>query len=166
MFAAGVFAAGALSANAQDAKPAAAAKPAAKPACAAPKMPPKELEKTDLAPGDGRTIVFRSAVTVHYTGWLFDGCAKDLKGAEFDSSKHRQTPFGFMVGAGKVIKGWDEGLLGMKEKGAKRLLVIPSHMAYGEREMAGGKIPPNSALVFEVETIGIVFQPPEGEQKK
>ena len=144
----------------------ATAQTAAKASCPAPKAPPKELVKRDLASGEGRTIKFRSAIHVGYTGWLYDGCAADLKGAEFDSSKGRQTPFGFMVGAGKVIKGWDEGLIGMKEKGAKRLLVIPANMAYGDREVAGGRIPANSTLVFEVETMGIVFQPPEEEPAK
>jgi FKBP-type peptidyl-prolyl cis-trans isomerase len=149
---------------AQDAKPAAAAAP--KPACAAPKAPPKDLVKKDLAPGTGRETKFRTAVVVHYTGWLYDGCAADLKGAEFDSSRGRPTPFGFMVGAGRVIKGWDEGVIGMKETGAKRLLVIPPDKAYGDKSVAGGKIPANSTLVFEVETINFAFYPADEEPAK
>jgi FKBP-type peptidyl-prolyl cis-trans isomerase len=158
-----ILAATVLGAQAQDTRP--AATPAAKPACAAPQAPPKELVKNDLETGTGRDIKFRSAVTVGYTGWLYDGCAKDLKGAKFDSSEGRNTPFGFMVGAGKVIKGWDEGLLGMKEKNAKRLLIIPPDKGYGEKG-AGGVIPPNATLVFEIETYSIVYQPPEEPEKK
>ena len=137
----------------------------AKPGCA---PAPKELVKKDLAPGTGRAIIPRSAVTVGYTGWLYDGCAPDLKGKKFDSSEGRAAPFGFMVGAGKVIKGWDEGVVGMKEKGAKRLLVIPPDKGYGERG-AGGVIPPGATLVFEVETYDIVHYPEEpkaGQEKK
>ncbi len=137
-----------------------------KPACASPKAPPKQLTTKDLEPGSGRDIKFRSAILVGYTGWLYDGCAPDMKGAEFDSSKGRATPFGFVVGAGKVIKGWDEGVIGMKEKGSKRLLVIPPDKGYGERGAAGGKIPANATLVFEVETISIVHQPGEEAAKK
>ena len=127
---------------------------AAKPACA---PSPGDLVVTDIAPGTGRAVAFRSAVMVSYTGWLYNGCAADLKGAKFDSSYDRNAPFAFMVGAGNVIKGWDEGLIGMKEKG-KRLLVIPPGKAYGERAM-GGVIPSNSTLVFEIELFQIVYQP-------
>jgi FKBP-type peptidyl-prolyl cis-trans isomerase FkpA len=122
--------------------------------------PPKELVIKDLAPGTGdRVVVPNSAVLVVYTGWLYDGCAKDLKGEQFDTSVGRTTPFGFMVGVGKVIKGWDEGIVGMKEKEAKRLLVIPPEKGYGAQGAPGGKIPPNSTLVFEVQTINIVHYP-------
>jgi FKBP-type peptidyl-prolyl cis-trans isomerase FkpA len=140
-----------------------AATPEGKPpaACA---PPPTELVVKDITPGTGQAVRFRSAVTVGYTGWVYDGCKADFKGAEFDSSRDRQVPFGFMVGAGRVIKGWDEGLIGMKEKG-KRLLIIPASKAYGEREMAGGKIPANSTLVFEIDLAQIVYQPGEAEKK-
>ena len=148
----------AWTAHAQDAKPAPRASEA-KPSCAAPKAAPKELVKTDLAAGTGRDVKFRSAILVGYTGWLYDGCAKDFKGAKFDSSEGRTTPFGFMVGVGKVIKGWDEGVIGMKEKEAKRLLIIPPDKASGETGAGGGLIPPNATLVFEVETFQIVHQP-------
>ncbi len=112
----------------------------------------------DLKPGTGRAIKFRTAVMVSYTGWLYDGCAPDLKGKKFDSSEDRNAPFAFMVGAGNVIKGWDEGLIGLKEKG-KRLLVIPPYKAYGEKGAGGGLIQPNATLVFEVELFQIVYQP-------
>ena len=128
---------------------------AAKPACA---PAPQDLVVKDLSPGTGREIKFRTAVMVSYTGWLYDGCAPDLKGAKFDSSLDRNAPFAFMVGAGNVIKGWDEGLIGMKEKG-KRLLVIPPHKAYGEKGAGGGLIQPNATLVFEIELFQIVYQP-------
>jgi FKBP-type peptidyl-prolyl cis-trans isomerase FkpA len=125
--------------------------------------PPKELVKKDIEPGTGdKTVMLRSGVWVSYTGWLYDPCAKDFKGAKFDSSEGRQTPFGFLVGAGKVIKGWDEGVLGMKE-GGKRTLVIPPDMAYGPAGAGGGRIPPNATLVFEVQVVGIPFAPPSAE---
>lgn len=131
---------------------------APKPEPAKCEAPPSELVVRDLVPGTGQTVGFRSAVNVHYTGWLFDGCAKDLKGAQFDSSTGRPVPFGFVVGAGRVIQGWDEGLIGMREKG-RRLLVIPPNKGYGAREVGGGKIPANSTLVFEVELLQIIAQP-------
>jgi FKBP-type peptidyl-prolyl cis-trans isomerase len=98
-------------------------------------------------------------VLVGYTGWVYDGCKPDFKGTEFDSSRGRPAPFGLTVGAGQVIKGWDEGLMGMKEKG-KRLLVIPPDKAYGARSPTPS-IPANSTLVFEVELVQIVYQPGE-----
>jgi FKBP-type peptidyl-prolyl cis-trans isomerase len=145
-------------ATAQDGKPAADAKAAspAKTACA---PAPKELVVKDLRPGTGQAIRFRSAVNVFYTGWVYDGCKPDFKGAQFDSNAGGPLPFSLMVGAGRVIKGWDEGLIGMKEKG-KRMLIIPPDKAYGEREVAGGKIPASSTLVFEVDLVQIVYQPP------
>ncbi len=111
--------------------------------------PPKELVVKDIKVGTGKDVVFRTPVLVGYTGWLYDPCAPDHKGEMFDTSEKRSSPLGLIVGAGKVIKGWDEGLVGMKEDG-QRLLIIPPDKAYGDREMAGGKIPPNSTLVFEV----------------
>ena len=92
-----------------------------------------------------------------YTGWLYDPCKPDHKGDMFDTSQGRSTPFGFIVGAGRVIKGWDEGVLGMKE-GGKRMLIIPPEKAYGSQNVGGGKIPPNSTLVFEVDVYNIVGQ--------
>jgi FKBP-type peptidyl-prolyl cis-trans isomerase len=145
-------------ASAQDPKPAPAA-PKATSAEAQPKCEPspKELIVKDLEPGSGRPLVPRASVLVWYTGWLYDGCKPDFKGAMFDSNKTKPVPFGVVVGGGRVIKGWDEGLVGMKEK-AKRLLIIPPDKAYGEKG-AGNVIPPNAALVFEVETLTIQYYP-------
>ena len=112
-----------------------------------------ELKKIDVKQGDGAEAVAGKAVIVHYTGWLYDPAAADGHGAKFDSSVDRKVPFGFMLGAGKVIKGWDEGVAGMKV-GGKRTLVIPPQMAYGERG-AGSVIPPNATLLFDVELIEV-----------
>ena len=131
---------------------------AAPPAPAAPKAcesPPKELVMKDITVGSGKEVVLRSPTYVEYTGWLYDGCAPDLKGKKFDSSEGRQTPMGFVVGGGRVIKGWDEGVMGMKEKG-KRLLVIPPDKAYGDKGAGNGLIPPNATLVFEVSVLNII----------
>jgi FKBP-type peptidyl-prolyl cis-trans isomerase FkpA len=159
-----LFAAMALAACASQEPPKAAApskaKEDAQPACQA---TPKDLVVKDLQVGEGRDVVPRASVMVFYTGWLYDGCKPDFKGAQFDSNRERPVPFGLVVGAGRVIKGWDEGLLGMKEKGAKRLLIIPPDKAYGAAGI-GDKIPPNSALVFEVDTVGIGFYP-QAEKK-
>jgi len=126
--------------------------------------PPKQLVKKDIEPGTGDTVVtFRAAVLVGYTGWLYDDCKPDHKGEQFDTSANRQTPFGLVVGAGRVIKGWDEGLIGMKENG-KRLLIIPPDKAYGDKQM-GPIIKPNSTLVFEVQIVKII-QPGEPPAKQ
>jgi len=126
--------------------------------------PPKQLVKKDIDPGTGDTVVtFRAAVLVGYTGWLYDDCKPDHKGEQFDTSANRQTPFGLVVGAGRVIKGWDEGLIGMKENG-KRLLIIPPDKAYGDKQM-GPIIKPNSTLVFEVQIVKIL-QPGEPPAKQ
>jgi FKBP-type peptidyl-prolyl cis-trans isomerase FkpA len=131
---------------------------AAEPAQAQCTPAPKVLVKKDTAPGTGDvTAEFRSPILVSYTGWFYDPCAKDFKGEKFDTSEGRATPFGFILGAGKVIKGWDEGLLGMKE-GGKRTLVIPPDLAYGAAGRS--KIPPNSTLVFDVEILKILVGPP------
>jgi len=116
--------------------------------------PPKDLVQQDISPGSGDDSVrFRTAVLVSYTGWLYDDCKPDHKGEKFDSSEGRATPFGFMVGAGNVIKGWDEGLVGMKEHGVRRL-VIPPDKAYGSQQKRP-IIKPNSTLVFDVELLAI-----------
>ena len=119
---------------------------------------PTQLVTKDLNVGTGADVVFRTAVLVSYTGWLYDPCAPDHKGAMFDSSEGRVTPFGFVIGAGRVIKGWDEGVIGMKVDG-KRLLVIPPDKGYGAAGAGGGKIPPNSTLVFEVILLKIINGP-------
>ena len=108
-----------------------------------------ELKKIDTVLGDGKEAVTGNHVDVHYTGWLYDENAADHKGQKFDSSLDRGQLFSFPLGAGHVIKGWDEGVAGMKI-GGKRTLIIPSDMGYGPRG-AGGVIPPNATLVFDVE---------------
>ena len=112
-----------------------------------------ELKKIDVKQGTGAEAVSGKPVIVHYTGWLYDPSKPDQKGAKFDSSRDRQVPFGFIIGAGRVIKGWDEGVAGMKV-GGQRTLIIPASMAYGERG-AGGVIPPNATLMFDVELVEV-----------
>jgi FKBP-type peptidyl-prolyl cis-trans isomerase FkpA len=110
------------------------------------------LVKTDTVVGKGNEAVPGKTVEVHYTGWLHDPAAKDNRGKQFDSSRGR-GPFSFPLGGGRVIKGWDEGVAGMKV-GGKRTLVIPPELGYGARG-AGGVIPPNATLVFEVELLDV-----------
>ena len=112
-----------------------------------------ELKKIDVKQGTGPEATSGRAVIVHYTGWLQDPTAPESKGRKFDSSRDRGVPFGFMLGAGRVIKGWDEGVAGMKV-GGQRTLVIPPAMGYGDRG-AGGVIPPNATLIFDVELIEV-----------
>jgi FKBP-type peptidyl-prolyl cis-trans isomerase FkpA len=100
----------------------------------------------DVTVGEGATASPGQKVTVHYTGWLTDG-------QKFDSSKDRDDPFQFALGAGRVIKGWDEGVQGMKVGGTRKL-IIPATLAYGKRG-AGGVIPPDATLVFEVELLDV-----------
>jgi len=113
----------------------------------------KELKIIDLAPGTGSEAQSGHPVWVQYTGWLYDAAAPEHKGKKFDSSEGRVTPFGFFLGVGKVIKGWDQGVPGMKI-GGKRRLIIPAELAYGEKG-AGGVIPPNAALVFDIELVDV-----------
>ena len=108
------------------------------------------LVMEELTIGTGAEAKAGSEVTVHYTGWLLYG---GEKGRKFDSSRDRNDPFVFPLGAGKVIKGWDEGVQGMKVGGNRRL-TIPPELGYGARG-AGGVIPPNATLVFEVELLGV-----------
>ena len=112
-----------------------------------------ELIKTDTNLGEGAEAQPGQTVIVHYTGWLFDENAEGNKGQKFDSSLDRNDPFAFPLGGGRVIKGWDEGVAGMKE-GGQRTLVIPPEMGSGPRG-AGGVIPPNATLVFEVELLAV-----------
>lgn len=112
-----------------------------------------ELQKIDTQVGTGREAEVGFNVTVHYTGWLYDANAKDHKGKKFDSSHDRSAPFNFFLGGSQVIEGWDVGVQGMKV-GGQRTLIIPSDMGYGARG-AGGVIPPNAALVFDVELLGV-----------
>lgn len=112
-----------------------------------------ELKMIDHNTGDGAEAVPGQAVSVHYTGWLFDAEAEGNKGRKFDSSRDRGSPFGFPLGAGRVIAGWDQGVAGMKV-GGNRTLIIPPDLGYGEYG-AGGVIPPNATLVFDVELLGV-----------
>jgi FKBP-type peptidyl-prolyl cis-trans isomerase FkpA len=113
----------------------------------------KELQKIDTKQGTGAEALSGKPVLVHYTGWLYDSAAPEGKGTKFDSSRDRGVPFGFFLGSGKVIKGWDEGVVGMKVGGQRRL-VIPPQLGYGERG-AGGVIPPNATLIFDVELVEV-----------
>lgn len=112
------------------------------------------LQKIELAPGNGAEIKSGQTALVHYTGWLYDTAAAENKGKKFDSSVDGNEPFEFPVGAGMVIKGWDEGVVGMKV-GSKRRLVIPPEMGYGARGAGGGLIPGGATLVFDVELVEI-----------
>ncbi|WP_280152429.1 FKBP-type peptidyl-prolyl cis-trans isomerase [Piscinibacter sp. XHJ-5] len=111
---------------------------------------PSGLQYEDTVPGTGEEARAGQHVTVHYTGWLYDN---GVKGAKFDSSKDRNDPFAFGLGGGQVIRGWDEGVQGMKV-GGTRVLVIPPQLGYGARG-AGGVIPPNATLMFEVELVAV-----------
>ena len=108
------------------------------------------LQITDTKAGTGAEARKGQTVTVHYTGWLFNN---GQQGAQFDSSRDRKDPFKFPLGSGMVIKGWDEGVAGMKV-GGQRTLIIPPEMGYGVRG-AGGVIPPNATLKFDVELLGV-----------
>lgn len=128
-------------------------------ACSEQALPPMEASKvaelvrTDLKAGEGAEAEAGQMVSVHYTGWLYDEAAPGHKGAKFDSSRDRGAPFEFPLGAGQVIQGWDQGVQGMKV-GGQRTLVIPPQLGYGARG-AGGVIPPNATLVFDVELLNI-----------
>ena len=114
---------------------------------------PSGLQYEDTVPGTGEEATTGQRVKVHYTGWLYDPTADKERGKKFDSSKDRGQPFSFGLGHGEVIRGWDEGVAGMKV-GGTRVLIIPAEMGYGARG-AGGAIPPNATLVFEVELLGV-----------
>lgn len=126
--------------------------PATPPAAEA--APAEVLLVTDLVPGVGDEVFPGMIAIVHYTGWLHDPAAKDLRGKLFDSSRERGQPFSFPVGAGRVIRGWDQGVPGMKVGGIRQL-VIPPSLAYGARSIGNGLIPPNSTLLFEVELLAV-----------
>ncbi|MHB8912218.1 MAG: FKBP-type peptidyl-prolyl cis-trans isomerase [Lysobacter sp.] len=125
--------------------------------CADPGPPPggriPELQRIDERTGTGAVAAPGADVTVHYTGWLFDEKAGNRRGEKFDSSVDRDEPFTFLLGAGRVIRGWDDGVAGMRV-GGKRVLMIPPEYGYG-RKGAGGVIPPNGSLVFEVELLDV-----------
>jgi peptidylprolyl isomerase len=111
---------------------------------------PSGLQMTDTTVGKGAQPRQGQTAVVHYTGWLYNN---GQKGQKFDSSVDRKEPFEFPVGAGRVIRGWDEGVATMKV-GGKRTLVIPPELGYGARG-AGGVIPPNATLIFDVELLGV-----------
>ena len=112
---------------------------------------PSGLIYRDSEVGSGAEATAGNSVSVHYTGWLQE--PNGDKGKKFDSSVDRGSPFSFRLGAGQVIRGWDEGVAGMKV-GGKRTLTIPSELGYGARG-AGGVIPPNATLIFDVELLGV-----------
>ena len=111
------------------------------------------LQKIDNKVGTGAEATKGTSVVVHYTGWLYAPAAPDQKGTKFDSSRDRNEPFVFPLGGGRVIRGWDEGVAGMKV-GGQRTLIIPPDMGYGSRG-AGGVIPPGATLVFDVELLDV-----------
>jgi len=106
-----------------------------------------ELRITDLVIGEGKAAVKGALITTHYTGWLADG-------TKFDSSHDRGKPFQCVIGTGRVIKGWDQGMMGMRV-GGRRRLDVPAHLAYGERQV-GALIRPDSDLVFEIELLEVL----------
>ena len=112
-----------------------------------------ELLLEDVVVGDGAEAAAGASATVHYTGWLYAPGSPNDRGTKFDSSVDRGQPFEFPIGAGRVIRGWDEGVAGMRV-GGKRILIIPAEWGYGARG-AGGVIPPNATLVFEVELLAV-----------
>jgi FKBP-type peptidyl-prolyl cis-trans isomerase len=114
---------------------------------------PTELTITDVKTGTGPAITAGKTAVVHYTGWLYSPTAHDHKGKKFDSSRDRNDPFSFNVGGGEVIGGWDQGVVGM-QVGGQRQLVIPPSLGYGARG-AGGVIPPNATLLFDIELLKI-----------
>jgi FKBP-type peptidyl-prolyl cis-trans isomerase FkpA len=126
----------------------------------APPAPPEQpvpeavVLVTDLVKGVGDEALHGMTVIVHYTGWLYDPNAPDFRGRQFDSSRERGQPFSFPLGGGHVIRGWEQGIPGMKIGGLRRL-VIPPALGYGSRNVGNGAIPPNSTLMFEVELLAV-----------
>jgi len=145
----------ALSSSAQPAFAQTAVAPA--PAATPKKIEPvKELSMLDDKIGTGTEAVADKMVTVQYTSWLYtyNPAKPDHKGRQFESSQDRGTPYTFKVGAGQVIKGWDQGIVGMKV-GGRRTLIIPPDLAYGPRGMGRGVIPPNAPIYIEVELLDV-----------
>jgi FKBP-type peptidyl-prolyl cis-trans isomerase FkpA len=124
------------------------AKPANPPASAV-----NSMQSVELKAGAGEGITAGKVAVVQYTGWLYEGTATDNKGRQFDSSRTLGQPFRFPLGTGQVIKGWDQGVLGMKI-GESRRLIIPADLAYGDNG-AGGVIPPGATLIFDIELLAI-----------
>jgi FKBP-type peptidyl-prolyl cis-trans isomerase len=111
------------------------------------------MQSIVLRAGTGEAITAGKIAVVQYTGWLYEASAKDNKGKQFDSSRTGGQPFRFPVGTGQVIKGWDQGVIGMKV-GESRRLIIPADLAYGDSG-AGGVIPPGATLVFDIDLVAI-----------
>jgi FKBP-type peptidyl-prolyl cis-trans isomerase FkpA len=147
-------------AQAQQPQPAPAAPAEAAPAApvvvgsATPGPAAEQLIINETKVGTGREATAGATVYMHYTGWLYRPLAKNMHGKQFDSSIPRGEPLDFVLGAGRVIKGWDQGIVGMKV-GGKRTLIIPADLAYGSRATPGSGIPPNSALIFDVELVDV-----------
>jgi FKBP-type peptidyl-prolyl cis-trans isomerase FkpA len=142
--------AAAASASAQQGSQAGAASAQADAAPAAP-----QVQVIDHVVGKGKEATVGSTVVVNYTGWFYKPMATRQRGRKFDSSLDAgRTPLDFPLGGGKVIKGWDQGVAGMKV-GGKRTLIIPSELAYGKRGAGGGTIPPDSDLIFDVELLDV-----------
>ena len=114
----------------------------------------EQLTVIDNKIGTGKEATTGATVVMHYSGWLYRPLAKNMHGKLFDSSIPRGEPLDFVLGAGRVIKGWDQGIQGMKV-GGKRTLIIPAELAYGSRPTPGSNIPPNSALIFDVELMDV-----------
>jgi FKBP-type peptidyl-prolyl cis-trans isomerase FkpA len=125
----------------------------AKPGAVAPASGPSSMQSIELKAGSGAAVTAGQIAVVQYTGWLYEASAKDNKGKQFDSSRTGGQPFRFPVGTGQVIKGWDQGVAGMKV-GESRRLIIPADLAYGDSG-AGGVIPPGATLVFDIDLVGI-----------
>ncbi len=125
--------------------------PAAATTAAAPAASAVNFQKIDTQAGTGKDAIAGATAVVHYTGWIYDPAAPNQHGAQFDSSSGRE-PFSFPLGGGQVIKGWDDGVQGMKV-GGKRTLIIPASMGYGDN--GAGPIPPNANLIFEVELLDV-----------
>lgn len=117
-------------------------------------VPEAALLVTDIIKGVGDEAFPGMVVLVHYTGWLYDPNAKDLRGRHFDGSRERGQPLSFHLGAGRVIRGWEQGIPGMKVGGTRRL-VIPPELAYGSKGAGNGVIPPGATLLFEVELLAV-----------
>ncbi len=112
-----------------------------------------DLQRIDVQTGTGEAATAGDEISVHYTGWLYDQNSPDKRGQKFDSSRDRGEPLVFRLGTGRVIRGWDDGIVGM-QRGGKRELQIPAGLGYGARG-AGKVIPPGASLVFEVELLDI-----------
>jgi FKBP-type peptidyl-prolyl cis-trans isomerase FkpA len=135
------------------AQPASQSEPQAA-APAAPAVQGPQVQTIDSKVGTGKEATLGSTVSVHYTGWFYKPLARNQRGRKFDSSLDRKEPLEFRLGAGQVIKGWEQGVAGMKI-GGKRTLIIPSELAYGKRGAGGGSIPPDSDLIFDVELLDV-----------